>query len=46
MRAVTVEWDAAASFLIWVMRSSGRLIVVLMHQSISSAHIDVNVLLP
>lgn len=42
MRAVTVEWDAAASFLICAIRSSGRLIVVLMHQSISSTHIDVN----
>ena len=45
MRAVTVEWVEAASFLIWVIRSSGKLIVVRMHQSISSAHIDVNVLL-
>ena len=46
MRAVTFEWDAAASFLIWVMSSSGRLMVVLMHQSILLRHIDVNSSLP
>lgn len=39
--AVTVVRDSAASFLSWIRRSSGKLIVVLIHQSISYRHIDV-----